>query len=218
MKPVSYMLAAAAIFASVGCATLEPHDYSAFRASMPDSILVLPPRNQSTDVHAPYTFLSTVSRPLVDAGYYVFPVAVIDAFLKENGLPTPGEMHGIPLDKVRDILDADAVLYVEIVEWGQKYRVLSSDTVVKVRAQLVDVDSGQTIWSGTGTAIESSGGQGNGLLGMAINAVVDQVLDSLTDRTHGLSQQATRSMVFRSSDGFLLGPRHREHQADQRGR
>jgi hypothetical protein len=37
---------------------------------------------------------------LAEKGYYVLPVAVIDQFLKENGLPTPAEMNGIPLEKI----------------------------------------------------------------------------------------------------------------------
>ena len=69
-----------------------------------------------------------MSRPLVEAGYYVFPVAVVDAFMKENGLPTAGEMHGVSLAKLREVLGADAVLYAVIENWGQKYRVISSDT------------------------------------------------------------------------------------------
>src|SRR5210317_1864170 len=84
-----------------GCvAPTGPYDYSALENSRPRSILVIPPLNNSIEVNAPYIFLATITRPLAEKGYYVFPVAVIDAFLKENGLPTPAEMNGIPLDKI----------------------------------------------------------------------------------------------------------------------
>ncbi len=128
------------------CATVQQQDYSNFRDHRPRSILVLPPLNESLEVDASYIYLSTISRPLAECGYYVFPVAVIDAFLKENGLPTPGEMHNIPLDKIHNILGADAVLYVTIEDWGQKFQVLSSNTVIKARARLVHVTSGKTLW------------------------------------------------------------------------
>ena len=77
-----------------GCATatVKPFDYSAYLAHMPRSILVLPPTNESTEVMAPYIYLSTVTRPLAEQGYYVFPVAVIDSMMKENGLSSPEEM------------------------------------------------------------------------------------------------------------------------------
>ena len=97
-----YSIAVFTVFVMLltGCqATHIRYDYSALENSRPRSILVIPPVNNSVEVNAPYIFLSTISRPLAEKGYYVFPVAVIDRFLKENGLPTPIEMNGIPLDK-----------------------------------------------------------------------------------------------------------------------
>ena len=44
------------------------------------------PLNASPDVKATYSYLSTVTRPLAERGYYVFPVAVVDQVLKDNGL------------------------------------------------------------------------------------------------------------------------------------
>ncbi len=101
----------------VGCETVSK-DYTLFREHQPRSILVIPPLNESVDESASYGYLSTVTQPLAEMGYYVFPVAVIDQFLKENGLPTPGEMHDIPLDKIDEIIGADAVLYITIKEYG----------------------------------------------------------------------------------------------------
>src|SRR5262245_6417390 len=75
-----------------GCVT-APYDYTNYRLHPPRSIVVLPPLNQSTAVEATYGYLTTVTRPLAERGYYVFPIAVVDQFLKENGLPSAGEMH-----------------------------------------------------------------------------------------------------------------------------
>jgi hypothetical protein len=199
------------------CAAQQPHDYSAFRAHMPRSILVLPPLNETVDVQAPYAYLSTVSMPLGEAGYYVYPVAVIDAFLKDNGLPTPGEMHSVSLQKIREIIGADAVLYVTITGWGQKYQVLSSTTVVKASVRLVDTATGTVLWEGAAEAVEGSGGS-NDLIGALISAAIEQVIDTTTDRVHDLSRIANIGMVFNSRDGFLLGPRSARFDADNRGR
>src|SRR5215211_6924656 len=89
-----------------GCATTPPCDYTNFRQHRPRSILVLPPLNQSTAVEGTYGYLSAVTMPLAELGYYVFPVAVVDQFLKENGMPTAGEMHQVPLKKVSEIIGA----------------------------------------------------------------------------------------------------------------
>ena len=127
------------------CTTTPDKDYTTFRRLQPKSILVLPPINNDFDERASYGYLSTVSSPLAEHGYYVFPVAVIDHFLKENGLPIPYEMHQIPLKKVDEIIGADAVLYIVIEEYGTDYHILSSDTTVSVNARLVDVKTGQDI-------------------------------------------------------------------------
>jgi len=72
-----------------------------FRAHPPRSILILPPLNESTALEGTYGYLSTVTQPVAEHGYYVFPVEVVDRFLKENGMPTAGEMHQVPLNRVR---------------------------------------------------------------------------------------------------------------------
>ena len=45
-----------------------------------------------------------VTRPIAERGFYVYPVAVVTEFLKQNGMPTPGEMHQIRPQKFREIL------------------------------------------------------------------------------------------------------------------
>jgi len=200
-----------------GCAAQQPPDYSAYRAHMPRSILVLPPRNESVDVNATYTYLSTVTRPLAEAGYYVFPVAVIDQFLKDNGMPTPDEMHTASLAKIREIIGADAVLYVTITEWGQKYQVLQSTTVVNASAMLVDTATGTTLWEGKAAMAEGSGG-GSDPIAMLIAAAVEQVLDTSTDRCHDVARQANYLMVYNARVGMLPGPRSPDYASDKRGR
>ena len=167
---------------------------------------------------APYTYLSTVSRPLAEAGYYVFPVVVVDQLFKENGLPTPYEMHEVSLDKIDEVLGADAVLYIHISEFGQKYAVLSSNTTVKAQATLVDVRTGQELWVGSAHAVEQSGDGGGGLLGMVIASAVEQVLDSMTDRVVDVARVANRQMFSHRTRGVLLGPLRPDHEVDARGR
>jgi hypothetical protein len=220
MKKTSLRLLALSFLLSgvMGCAANKPqsYDYSSYRQHAPKSVLVIPPMNDSVEADAPYVYLSTITRPLAECGYYVFPVAVVDALMKDNGMPTPGEMNAVPLDRIRDIVGADAVLYVNIEDWGQKYRVLASTTVVKARARLVDVETGTVIWEGNAQAAEGSGDGGGGLAGMLVAAVVDQVVDSATDRTHGLSSTANSIMVFDSNKGLPYGPYNPESASDPR--
>ena len=207
MSPLARLLALAPLVLTAACATIEPYDYSAYREHMPRSILVLPPINESVDVNASYVWLSTISMPVAERGYYVFPVAVVDAFMKDNGLPGPDEMHSVSLQKLREVFGADAVLYVTIEDWGQKYVVLSSNTVVRARARLVDTASGSEIWQGRCDFTESSSSGSNDLLGMVISAALEQIIDTTSDATHGVARQANYQMVYDQRAGFLPGPR-----------
>jgi hypothetical protein len=54
-------------------------------------------------------------------------------------------MNGIPLEKIREHTGADAVLYVEIEEFGQKYLVLSSVAIVRAKLKLVDTKTGELL-------------------------------------------------------------------------
>lgn len=215
MKPrhASMLLAALAILALglVGCATTQAkYDYTAFRSSPPRSILVLPPINESTALEGTYGYLTTVSRPLAERGYYVFPVAVVDRLLKENGMPTAGEMHQVPLDKVREITGADAVLYPVLHAYGTKYHVLSSDTVVNVSARLVDTRSGTLLWEGTGVAQQGSSGGSGGLLGDLVAALVSQAINANKDPAHGVSRIANQFLFFSQGRELPAGPYHPE--------
>lgn len=192
-----------------GCVTPEPRDYTAFRQHMPRSILVLPPLNESLDANAPYSWLTTVSRPLADQGYYVFPVAVVDEFMRENGLPGPEEMQAVSLAKIDEIFGADAVLYVTLEEFGQKFELLSSTTRVRARARLVDVKTGTQLWTGRVSYADNGGNTtGQGLLGAVISAAVNQIGNSVTDRSHDAAKLANQQLIRDSREGLLIGPRH----------
>lgn len=190
-----------------GCATPPAKDDSVFNELRPLSILVLPPVNNSVEVNAPYTYLSTISKPLAEKGYYVFPVAVIDQFLKENGLPTPDEMHTIPLDKIRQYIGADAVLYVTISDWGQKFQLVSSKAVVRADARLVDTRTGTQLWSANiYGSYQPNTNSGGGLLGAVVSAVVDQVAGSLVDHTPEVARTANQQALYSHNRGLPEGP------------
>lgn len=221
-RSITFGFACLTLLAVAGCGPSKPKDYSAYnlyRANLPASILVLPPTNQSVEVNAPYSYLSTVTAPLAEAGYYVFPVAVVDAYMKENGLPTPADMHAVPLDKLDEVFDADAVLYVDITEYGQEYNIVSSAAVVKARAELVDMESGETLWeSGVNAVDRSSSGSSDNILVDLIGAAVAQAVGTTVDAAHGVAVRANRQMVFDRDEGLLLGPYHPGADQDPRGR
>ena len=209
MKRIFYPLLLLVIASLTGCAAPEPYDYAAFKQANPKSILVLPPANQSPDVNASYSLLSKVTYPLAESGYYVFPVAVVDEAFRQNGVTTPEETHNVPLDKLYEIFGADAVLYIDITQYGTSYKVISSDTRVTASAELIDIRTGQKLWSGTATASSTEQNSSSGsVLGMMLQAVIDQVANTLTDKGHEISGiTSARLLTAGTPRGILFGPR-----------
>lgn len=200
--------------AAFSCAA-KPYDYTAYLTHMPKSILVLPPVNDSLEVQASNAFLATITRPLAERGYYVFPVAVVDAFLRQNGRPTPADMHTVEMAKLREVFGADAALYIHIKDWGTSYQVLSSSSRVVTECRLVDLQTGSVLWTGTGVGVESSGSGGGGLAGMLASALVSQVASSVNDPCPALARRANQELFARDGHGLLLGHRHPGYEEDQ---
>jgi hypothetical protein len=192
-----------AVIAFTGCVS-KPYDYTNFRAHPPRSILVLPPINESTDTRGTYGYLSTVSWPLAEMGYYVYPVAVVDQYMKENGLPTAGEMQQVPLKKIGDVFGADAVLYVTLKQYGSKYQVITSTVMVSAEGKLVDVRTGLTLWEGT-AIVQQSSSSGNAIADLIV-AAIDQVVNSSSDQAHVISSQVNTQLFMTRDHGLLVGP------------
>ena len=192
-----------------GCVNTKPYDYTNYRAHPPRSILVLPPLNESVSVEATYSYLSSVTFPLAEMGYYVFPVAVVDEFMKENGMPTAGEMHQAPLDKIVEVTGADAVLFATVMQYGSKYQVLNSATIVAVKARLVDTRTGTLLWEGAAQVQQNSSGSGNPLADL-ISAALTQAINSGTDAAHSLCEPVNHNLFYTKNHGLLYGPYHPE--------
>jgi hypothetical protein len=213
MKRIGFYLGLIALLVLLitGCAS-PPYDYTNYRAHPPRSILVLPPLNETTAVQGTYSYLSTVTLPLAEKGYYVFPVAVVDHFFKENGMPTAGEMHQAPLRKIREIFGADAVLYITLKEYGSKYQVLNSATRVVARGKLVDAATEIVLWEGTVAAEENSPSTGN-ILGDLIAAPLMQAINQASDQAHAVARNANAQFAIKDH-GLLYGPYHPKYGTD----
>ena len=143
-----------------GCETAK-FDYSAFKASKPSSILVLPPLNESVDVNASSAVYASVLNPLSESGYYVFPPTLVMETFKQNGLTEPRRIHDISLSKLNEIFGADAVLYINIKKYGQSYSIITSANIVSLEAYLVDSKTETEIWRGKAAASSDENNSNN---------------------------------------------------------
>jgi hypothetical protein len=195
---------------AVGCATKPGFDYSNFKKSDPKSILVLPPKNSSPDIKASYSFYSNTQRPLAESGFYVLPVTVVDEIFKANGLSVVDDMHQVNSQKLREIFGADAVLYIQIKDYGTRYFVIGSAAIVTAEAQLVDLRTGELLWQGQATASseESNDNQQGGLAGLLVTALVKQVVGNTFDQSHEISKITNARLLSAGMpNGLMYGPR-----------
>ena len=206
---ISRLLLLCLIMLLGACATPKAYDYTALKQSKPRSILVLPPLNNSPDVRASYSMLSTVTAPLAEAGYYVFPVALVDQTFKENGLPHPGEMHQAPLAKLNEIFGADAALFITIEQYGAVYQIFDSSVIVAAKARLVDTRSGQLLWDGAASSSSSEGqnNSSNSLAVMLIAGLIKQVANNIGDQGHSVARMTSYRLLAARPGGLLPGPR-----------
>ena len=218
MRRLLTVFTLAGILTLAGCATSTKQiDYTAFKASRPHSILVLPPVNESPDVKATYGMLSQVTFPLAESGYYVFPVALVDETFRQNGLTTPNDIQAVAPQKLRDIFGADAALYIKVSEYGSKYQVIQSTTVVSASAKLIDLKTGDTLWTGSASAssAENNNSNGGGVLGMLITAALSQVINTVADSSFDIAGVTANRLLFaKQPNGMLYGPRSPKYQSD----
>lgn len=198
------------LFLLVSCAT--PYNYENFRAAKPRSILILPPISNSTDVRATYSYMSTVTYPVAEKGFYVYPVAMIDQMMKENGMPSANEMHQASVKKIREIINPDAILYLTLERYGTSYILVDSQTTVTVSGKLISAITGDIIWEGRASANDGSQSGNSGLAGMLIGAVIKQAINSTADNARYIAPQANQMMFFNENSGLLNGPYHPKPQ------
>ncbi|MCC7406647.1 MAG: DUF799 family lipoprotein [Phycisphaeraceae bacterium] len=205
------------VMSGVGCA-MPTADYREFVAHQPRSILVLPPLNNSANVRASDAFLSSVTEPLAECGYYVYPVAVIDRLFKDNGVPTPGDMHSVSLKKIDEIIGPDAVMYITIKKWTTTYLVIDSSTIVEIAYKVVDVRTERVLWQWSGEArISSSAGQSD-IIAMTISAAVHAVASAASDgKAERDAAIMCNAMTFNSPNhGLPRGARSPGFEKDQK--
>lgn len=192
-----------------GCATTQPRDYSAYRAANPKSILVLPPLNDSPEVQATASVLSHATLPLAEAGYYVIPVTLMTETFRQNGMEMPADIHDIAPQKLQEIFGADTALYIKVTDYGVSYKIIASEAVVTAHARLVNLRTGEELWQGQARASSEEGkSNSGGLAGMLISALVNQVVNSVTDASHPVAGVATRRLLsVGHANGLLYGPR-----------
>jgi hypothetical protein len=200
MKRIVSLVTVLAALLLTGCASnVVKQDLSAFHAAKPRSILVVPATNKSVDVDAPAYLLTTLTVPLAEKGFYVFPIHTAKTVLEQEGLYEGEQIHNQPPAHLAQMFGADAVLYVTINQWDAKYMVISTTVTVDFDYRLVAKD-GTELWRANKRMQYSPQNQNTGHpLGNLIAAAITAAMERAKPNYMPLAQMA-------NNDVFIFGP------------
>jgi hypothetical protein len=206
MKKISTLIVMLALF-QAGCVHTPPKDFTKFEAAKPTSILIVPMVNESLEVTAPDYLLSSVTIPIAEKGYYVFPVNLVKRILEDEGLSDASLVHSAPSGKLCNLFGSDSVLYVTIKEWNAKYYVINTTVNVKFKYAIKDCKTGDTLWEHEQVMAytpqnSSSGNPLVDLVVMAIKAAVTKAAPNYMP----LVNQANSLAFYGEGVGIPLGP------------
>ena len=153
--------------------------YSKMYEEKPVTLLVMPPINNSTNVEAKDLLYTSISRPLVEAGYYVIsPLLAMDIFKAESGYDAE-IFFDAPLNIFNNYFGADAVVFSVIDSWTKngmgiqtkiRYVIKSAYTNEILFDRSCDLYLDLSVNSGTG-----------GLLGALVDLTASLITTAATD-------------------------------------
>lgn len=196
-----------ALLASACVTAPTPKNYSAFYGERPASILVVPALNNTASVTASDFFVSTVSRPFAERGYYVYPAHMVKRVLEDQGLSDAGLVHSTDAARLGNLFHCDAVLFVEVEKWESQYVIISTSTNVQFDYTLKSCKTGDTLWTDTQSLsyspqASSSGNPIADLLAQAIMAAIEKGAPNYIP----LTQQANLLASSLPGQGLPAGP------------
>ena len=113
----------------------------------------------------------------------------------KSGSVTPGNAAGVV------VLSANA--------W------ISCQTVVSVKARLVDARTGTLLWQGQASASDAEGrDNNNGVLGVLLTSVIHQLASNIGNPGHQVAKVASARLLSPHNGGLLYGPRSPNYGKD----
>ncbi|MDZ8118483.1 DUF799 domain-containing protein [Pontiella agarivorans] len=201
-----------------GCSTTPPagYDYTAFRSADPHSILIVPVVNNTVDVDAADYFLSAISQPVAERGYYVFPVNMVKRVMEEDGLADAHMVHHADPTRLAALFGADSVLYITVERWDAQYAVLATTVTVEFNYVLKDGHTGNELWSTAQKIVYQPQNSSSGnLIADLVVAAVQAAATKAAPNYMPLARQANGKAVVQTHYGLPAGPYNlKEYQND----
>ena len=199
----------------IGCATTisKGEAFPKMYKEKPLSILVLPPINESTSPDAKEYYSTTIAEPLSFAGYYVFPIEIVNEVLKREGIYDTELIVDLDASKFQEYFGADAVLFTRIIEWNTFYYVVGGNVTVHIAFDLVSTKTGELLWNYNGKLTVDTTGDGNkvgGAAGLLLQLAETAIKTAAQDYTP-LAKKVNTTVLTTIPFGFY----NAQHGTDQ---
>jgi hypothetical protein len=201
------------ILVSACAQPLAKKDYTRFRNADPKSLLIVPAVNRSLQVTAADYYLSTISVPLTERGYYVFPVHLVKRVMEEDGMSDADMIYNQDPTKLASLFGADAILYVTIEKWESRYAILSTATEVEINYVIKDGATGEELWTNQQSLIYQPAQNNNGLAGLIANAIT-AAIEKAAPNYMPLARQVNANALLTPHQGIPAGPYAKTYRKD----
>ena len=197
-----------------GCAIITKGEaFPKMYKEKPVSILVLPPINESTAADAKEYYSTTIAEPLSFAGYYVFPIEIVNEALKQEGIYDTELIVDLDASKFKEYFGADAVLFTKIIAWNTSYYVIGGNVKVHIAFDLVSTNTGELLWSYNDELTVDTTGDDNdvgGAAGLLLQLAATAVKTATQDYTP-LAKKVNTTVLKTIPFGIY----HAQHGTDQ---
>ena len=181
MKRILYFIILCCMTASCGMISTVTREsqYAKMYEEKPITLLVMPPINNSTNVEAKDLLYTSISRPLVEAGYYVIsPLLAMDVLKAESAYDSE-LFFDAPLTPFQNYFGADAVVFSIIDTWAKK----GTGIETKIRYVIKSAYSNEILFDRScdlylDLSIDSGA---NGLLGALVDLAASAINTAATD-------------------------------------
>ena len=178
--------------------------YAKMYEEKPVTLLVMPPINNSTNVEAKDLLYTSISRPLVEAGYYVIsPLLAMDVLKAESAYDS--EMFfDAPLTAFQNYFGADAVVFSVIDTWAKKGMGIET----KIRYVIKSAYTNDTLFERScdlylDLSVDSGA---NGILGALVDLAASAINTAATD--HIKAARKANYYILRDIPRGKYSPEH----------
>ncbi len=162
----------------------------------PTSILVVPAINNTTAADATMLYASTITKPLSEAGYYVYSLPFVQTLFANEGIIDGRQVKNKLSSKIyRDRFAADSILYVTITQWDTNYYVVGGNVTVGAHFELVSTYTNETLWQYQDSiSYDTSSDDSDILLVNLISTAIESAMTDYAPLARDLNRQIISTM------------------------